>query len=66
MFAVIQCDREKTPHKLVKERTKQQVLHHISIIDQAHTEKKKKELRTTYGVKEGYNPLFTLNVDLFR
>ena len=35
-------------------------------IRQKVTEKEKKETRTLYGLKEHYNPMFNLKVDLFR
>ena len=51
---------------MCKERTKQQAISQMAIIQMGSTEQRKKELRTEYGLKEHYNPLFTLDIDPFR
>ena len=66
MYNNPQCDKKVSPHTLGKPRTKEEVLRQIARIETTQSEASKRSLRTKYGVKEGYNPLFKLSIDPFR
>ena len=61
-----QCDKEVSPTKVCRPRTKENVLQQIAHIELSRNETARKGLRGQYGVKEGYNPLFKLGLDPFR
>ena len=47
-------------------RSKQQALAHIDTIKSSKSANEKSENRTLYGLREDYNPLFTLSIDLYK
>ena len=47
-------------------RSKKQVLDHIDEIKKCSSEREKQAKRTLYGLRENYNPLFILPIDLYR
>ena len=47
-------------------RSKTSSIAQMDLIKKKHTENDKKQARTLYGLKECPNPMFSLNVDLFR
>lgn len=56
------CDKRVSPHKLGRPRSKVQALTQISLKAPEHERKLKQSL---YGIKDNYNPLFQLEVDLY-
>ncbi len=61
----LQCDKTMTPTIVGRLRTKESSNTQISLITMADG-KRKRTLRTKYGLYDVYNPLFQLSVDLFR
>ena len=47
-------------------RSKTSSIAQMDLIKKKHTENDKKQARTLYGLKECPNPMFSLNVNLFR
>ena len=64
--SLIQTDRIKHPQLKDILRTKEQALKHISNIKEKRNEQSKQELRKECGLHERHNPLFDLQVDLYR
>ena len=67
MFAVVyQVDKNIDPTATSTARDKETCLSQIGIIKYATTEAEKARLRAHYGLKETFNPLFSLSVDLYK
>lgn len=65
-ISLSQVDKQVNPQLLGRKRNKDQVLTQITIIQQQASEALKKEYRKKYGLRETYNPLFALNLDLYK
>ena len=64
--ASFQSDNLRTPTTLSRQRTKGSAIRQMGSIAQATTETQRKLRRTQYGLKETFNPLFQLDIDLFK
>lgn len=62
----MQVDGVLCPERVSRDRTKFQVLRQIDSIESEVSEAGKKVKRTLYGIKEAYNPLFSLSIDLYQ
>ena len=65
-FFYMQCDKQINPARIGRERSKSLALRQIQDIEQQDSAANKEEERTRSGLKEDYNPLFKLPVDLYR
>ena len=61
-----QVDKTSTPESLGSSRSKKQSVRQMSHIANADSKLAKQELCTKYGLSDSHNPLFQLNVDLFK
>lgn len=59
-------DKEVNPRVIGRMRSKELSLHQRKEIGKQTTSKGKKELSTKYGLRDGYNPLDKLSLDLYR
>lgn len=65
-FYILQVNKQANPQAIGVERYKAQARTQMSIIDHQPSETKKKEKRTRFGLKEGYNPLLKLSFDPYK
>ena len=61
-----QADRDVNPTEKDVPHSLLSSLRQIEEIKRATSEREKKELRTSYGMKEEPNPMLSLNVDIFQ
>ena len=62
----MQCDKNVNPTTVGRERTKSLALRQMQHIERQDFVRDKEIERTRNGLKEAYNPLFKLPVDLYR
>jgi len=61
----LQADQTVCPTMVSTPRTKTQALTQISIIQSQKTAQNRDRKKTKYGLKDSYNPVFRLPVDLY-
>ena len=65
-FYCFQSDRIQSPPSVGTLRSKELALTQMHSISSQKSKSKKESKRTEYGLKETFNPLFDLSVDLYR
>ena len=60
----LKVDRALNPEKLARMRSKREIKEQRRRISNALTELERNGLRVEFGIKEGYNPLLRLPVDM--
>ena len=63
---LFQCDKNVDPTTVGAMRTKQDSLSMINQIKSARSNTRQNQLRTEHGLRETENPLFELNIDLYK
>ena len=65
-LVLLKVDKKGDPSVMADVRTKAVAMEHIEAISRQLSEARKLQLRKVFGMKDGWNPLFSLSVDLFR
>ena len=65
-MVLLKVDKKGDPSVMADVPTKVVAMEHIEAISRQLFKARKLQLRKEFGMKDGWNPLFSLSVDLFR